>query len=268
MSGMSESLFMLATGLLAGLIGSILGVGGGVVIVPFLTIFGGIDIKVSIAVSLASIIATSLVSSSVYFGEKLAKPRVALLLVPSIILGAYTGANITVYAPASVIEVVFALLLFYTAFHMYRKNLRRSATDKQSHARLEGSRGGSGGMRWYVKTSLLTYVAGITSGMLGVGGGTLLVPILNLVVGLSLKESIATSLLVIGGAASAGAVIYILEGLTVPHMVALLLVGIMFGASLGSRVMLAARTSLLLKLFIVFILYSGFRILLRGLGVW
>lgn len=264
---MSEFLFMLATGLLAGLIGSILGVGGGVVIVPFLTIFGGIDIKVSIAVSLASIIATSLVSSSVYFGEKLAKPRVALLLIPSIILGAYTGANITVYAPASVIEVVFALLLFYTAFHMYRKNLRR-VSDKQRRERFETSGGSSGGLQWYVKTSLLTYVAGITSGMLGVGGGTLLVPILNLIVGLPLKESIATSLLVIGGAASAGAVIYILEGLTVPHMVALLLVGIMFGASLGSRVMLAARTSVLLKLFIVFILYSGFRILLRGLGIW
>ena len=267
MRGMNESLFMLATGLLAGLIGSILGVGGGVVIVPFLTIFGGIDIKVSIAVSLASIIATSLVSSSVYFGEKLAKPRVALLLIPSIILGAYTGANITVYAPASVIEVVFALLLFYTAFHMYRKNLRH-ASDNQRRERFETSGGSSGGLLWYVKTSLLTYVAGITSGMLGVGGGTLLVPILNLVVGLPLKESIATSLLVIGGAASAGAVIYILEGLTVPHMVALLLVGIMFGASLGSRVMLAARTSVLLKLFIVFILYSGFRILLRGLGIW
>ena len=255
---MTEIIPMLLTGILAGFLGSMLGVGGGVVIVPFLTLFFGINIKLAIAASLMSIIATSMVSSSIYIEKKMIDYRLAIIMLPLIIIGSFTGAQITVRAPQRIIEIIFSILLIYTSITILRgKKPSKNTSPKKS---VGGKKPLINGKREVIGI-LLSYFAGIVSGLLGIGGGALLVPILNVVMDVPLKSAIATSLLIIGGTASMGATVYLNEGITEPHIAGLLIIGIIFGATLGAKTMLRLKTKYIRIAFAVFLIYTAIRMI-------
>ncbi len=263
------SIGLLIGGVAAGFIGSLFGVGGGIVIVPLLTLFYGYDIRTAIATSLTAIIVTSVMSSSLYIEKKLVNVRVALYLIPFVITGSFIGAHINVYAPTNIIEVLFAVLLFYTSYLMISgkrsKNTVRSdgtyeyfdeATKKKITYSIESMN----------KGRFLSFLGGIASGLLGIGGGSIIVPVLNLVMQIPFRVSVPTSLVIVGAASSTGATVYLVKGILDPLLASMIIIGIIVGVYIGTYVMTRISVRLLRYGFALLLFYAGIKMLLRGMG--
>jgi uncharacterized membrane protein YfcA len=260
----------------AGFLGSLLGVGGGIIVVPSLTLLLGVDIRFAIGASIVSVIATSSGAAASYVKEHLSNIRVGMLLEVATTAGALTGAFLAGRIGGGVLYIVFACVMIYTALSMLRFNHDGGRTDHISdrladRLTLHGSyRDDSEGteVKYRVRRTrvglALSYAAGLISGLLGVGGGVIKVPAMNLVMGMPLKVATATSNFMIGvtGAASAG--VYFSRGDVNPFITGPVAVGVVLGSTIGSRILSRIHSSLLRISFVLLLVWVAIQMLLKG----
>lgn len=274
---MTVALGMVAGGLAAGTFGSLLGLGGGVLIVPLLTLGFGLPLREAVGVSLVSVIMTSGASAGVYLERHVANLRLGMTLELFTAFGALLGGLVAFLLDEKVIAGLFALLLVYTAISMARGTRPEAAADAPSidppsdgdeRKRFVDTLGGPGYRVGRLPVASLGSVfAGVTSALLGVGGGLVKVPIMHLVMGVPLRVATATSNLMIGVTAAAGAIVYLLRGGIDPYVAGPTAVGVFLGASLGSRIAHRIDTRVLRLLFVVVILYTALLMARKALGI-
>lgn len=276
---------ILATGIIfsisvvAGLIGAILGLGGGIIITPALTLLLGINIKYAIGASIVSVIATSSGAAIAYIRDKLTNLRVGMFLEIATTIGAVTGAFITGMIHPDYLYIIFGAILLYSALAMIRKGhqeipkvsnpdpladrlkLHSEYFDNVLHQKVTykvtGVYGGFGMM----------YVAGIISGLLGIGSGIFKVMAMDLFMKLPLKVSSATSNFMIGVTAAASAGIYLVRGNIDPQIAAPVALGVLIGAAAGTRVMKNLKSSTIRKLFVPVLAIVAIQMLMKGLNI-
>lgn len=234
---------------LAGILGSMFGLGGGILIIPLLTLGLGIDMKDAIGASLIGVIASSTGAAGRYVGEGLVNIRLGMLMEPATTLGSIAGAFLAIYLNQSILALVFAAVLLYSAFYMYKRpeltvHARREDlcqyldscyVDRRTGEKIEYK------VHNLRRGLLASFAAGNMSGMLGVGGGIVKVPAMNVWMGVPMKVATATSNFMIGVTAVAGAIVLYVNGLVSPVLAATVALGVFAGANIGPR--LVRRTA-------------------------
>jgi len=268
---------LLAISVLAGVLGAIVGLGGGVVVVPILTLLFHINIRLAIGASIVSVIATSSGAAAAYVRERMTNLRTGMFLEIATTTGAITGAYITTLVPDKVLFILFGLVLAYSAVAMYLKrhkevilqesndwianklNLHGSyfdeAEQKEISYKVTGTKPGLG----------LMYVAGLMSALLGIGSGGLKVPAMDLAMHLPMKVSSATSNFMIGVTAAASAGIYFARGQIDPLIAAPVAIGVLGGATIGSLLLGKMESKWVRLLFVVVLLIIAAEMLQRGI---
>lgn len=255
----------------AGLLGSMLGVGGGVVLVPVMSLFLGVPLKTAIATSLVCVVATSSASQVAYVGRGLTNTRLGMTLEIGTTLGALIGGLTAVFISGRVLYGIFAAVLIYVVVSMER----RPAADVPGEAvrgrlaqftdPLTGETRRYGVRRYSVGLPA-SFVAGDVSALLGVGGGIIKVPIMNLVMGVPLRVSIATSNLMIGVTAATGAIVYYGHHLVSPRYAVPAALGVLAGAQVGPRVAGRMPTRVLRRLFQALLVVLAVQMAVKVLG--
>jgi uncharacterized protein len=235
----------------AGLLGSLTGLGGGVVIVPLLTIVFGVDIRYAIGASLVSVIATSSGAAAAYVKEGFSNIRVGMFLEIATTVGAIVGAFIAALVSTRAIGFIFGFILLYSAYLSVRPQPQVSSSDEQEswahRLKLYGTYPASGGMKSYFAQRVplgfaLMFAAGVLSGLLGIGSGAVKVLAMDQAMRLPFKVSTTTSNFMIGVTAAASAGVYLNRGYIDPALAMPVMLGVLGGALLGSRFLVAAKT--------------------------
>jgi len=292
---------MLGGGFGAGVFGSLLGLGGGTLLVPLLTLGFGLPLREAVGVSLVAVIVTSSASASVFLQRHAANLRLGMTLELFTAIGAIAGGVIAFAVDQRLLAGLVALLLAYVALSMLVRGGaaaapagvapagaalagavsaeadRDAAHGDNADAAGEPRRGWAGemiarlsGRDYRIRRLGLGFAgslgAGVVSALLGIGGGLIKVPVMHLAMGVPLRVATATSNLMMGITASASAVIYLLRGGIDPYVAGPTAIGVFLGASLGSRVVHRIDLRILRLLFTVVLLYTAFQMLRRAFG--
>lgn len=266
-------IFLIA--ILAGIVGSILGLGGGIIVTPALTLLFGVDINHAIGASIISVIATSSGSAVAYLRDRITNLRVGMFLEIATTVGAITGLCRALIAPR-VLFFIFALLLLYSAYSMIKKGKEEVPEGVRLHpvAKKLGLQG-----EYYDKAigkSVaynidrvyegfgVMYGAGVVSGLLGIGSGSFKVMAMDVFMKMPLKVSTATSNFMMGVTAAASAGIYLLRGDIIPTISAPVALGVLVGATVGSRIMQRLKSKTIRKLFIPVMIYIACQMIYQG----
>ncbi len=277
MSPLQFTLATFAISIAAGVLGSLLGLGGGIIIVPALTLLLKVDIRFAIGASIVSVIATSSGAAAAYVRERMTNLRVAMVLEIATTTGALTGAYIAGRINGRWLYIVFGVLMGYSALEMFR-NRRRLAPEKVKPDRwadmlrlhdsyFDPSIGAEVPYR-VTRTPLglaLMYVAGVVSGLLGIGSGALKVPAMDLAMGLPIKVSTATSNFMIGVTAAASAGVYFSRGDIDPFIAAPVAAGVLLGATGGSYLLGRLKSNAIRIVFVAVLLFVSGEMLFKGL---
>jgi len=269
------TLAVLGISYLAGLLGSLVGVGGGIIVVPALTLLMGVSIQKAIAASIVSVIATSSGAAASYVSQRITNMRLGMVLEVATVIGAITGAYLAAWISGRGLFLIFAAVLGYTAWSMVRPKGKPREPEPDGLAdrlRLHGSffdRSLGQEVSYRVsKTRLglaVSYVAGVSSGLLGIGGGVLKVPVMNLAMGIPIKACTATSNFMIGVTAAASAAVYLMRGEVLPFVAAPVAVGVLLGAKTGASLMGGMRNNSIRLVFVAVLAVSAIQMLLKGL---
>ena len=275
------ALLMLGVGIFAGIMGSILGIGGGMIVTPIVTLAMGLDIKYAIGASIIAVIATSSGSTIAFLKDDVLNLRVAMFLEIATTIGAIIGALLTGAFEPMILYILFGSLLVFSSWNMYRKmrsgqevlqqvhadkwaekfNLNSSYYDKntkqQVDYQVENVPGGF----------LIMLGAGLASGMLGIGSGAFKVMAMDGAMNMPLKPTSATSNLMMGVTAAASATVYFFNGSIRPDLAVPLALGILGGSTIGTRIMQILPSKLIRLIFIPILLYLGLQMILKGFGV-
>ncbi|HEY7654506.1 MAG TPA: sulfite exporter TauE/SafE family protein [Methylomirabilota bacterium] len=273
------SIAVLFTSVGAGAVGSILGLGGGILLIPILTIFYGVDIHYAMGASIISVIATSSGAAASYLRTGLSNLRVGLFLVMATISGALVGALLAGVVPVRALELILGLALSYSAFttirqlhdelpeHLSEDHLAlRFALEGRYHD-LRLQREVAYRAQRVAPGFAAMFGAGLLSGMLGIGSGAFKVLAMDYLMRLPMKVSTATSNFMIGLTASASAGIYWSRGDIHVLIVAPVAIGVLAGAYLGTLLMARMRNTTVRKLFLPIVVYLALSMILRGLGI-
>lgn len=271
-------LLMILIGIFAGIAGAILGLGGGIIVTPILTLLCHLDIKYAIGASIVVVIATSSGSTIAYLKDEVLNLRVAMFLEIATTIGALSGALLTGILEPKYLYILFGLLILFSAFNMVKKlmnknksnlstkddklakklRLNSSYYDKAEHKqvdyRVENIPGGLSVM----------FGAGLASGLLGIGSGAFKVIAMDTFMKMPLKPSSATSNLMMGVTAAASATVYFFNGSILPYIAVPLALGILLGATLGSRVMQVLPARWIRVCFVPVMFYIGLSMLYKG----
>lgn len=265
---------------LAGLAGSYLGIGGGILLIPFMTLVLQLDIKVAVAASLVGVIATSSGAASVYVRDRLTNLRLGMFLEVATTLGAISGAFIALLINRSDLFVVFGAVVIYAAVYMVRSEdtakERAYRETKQSPLaeRLElgdkyFDKEDQGVYRYKVARPgagfAISAVAGGISGLLGLGGGIIKVPMMHVVMRVPMKPAVATSNFMIGVTAAASAFIYYSRGVLDPSLAGVIVLGVFTGTRVGTRMMVKAKSGKIRLVFAILLAAVGVFMILRPL---
>jgi uncharacterized membrane protein YfcA len=258
--------------LVAGFLGALTGLGGGVVIVPLLTIGFGVDLRYAIGASLVSVIATSSGAAAAYVREGYSNVRVGMFLEIATTVGALGGAFLATVVPANAIAIVFGVVLIISAWLSSRPHgdLSGAAPDPLAvRLRLDASYPTPEGPRHYhVQRVPLGFammaVAGVLSGLLGIGSGAFKVLAMDRAMRLPFKVSTTTSNFMIGVTAAASAGIYLSRGYVVPAVAMPVMLGVLAGSLLGARVLVRARSKVLRLVFAVVIVVLAVQMIYKG----
>lgn len=261
---------------LAGFLGALTGLGGGVVIVPLLALAFGIDIHYAIGASLISVIATSSGAASAYVKEGFTNIRIGMFLEVATTIGALGGAHLAGHVSGSVIAVVFGAVLLVSAY-LSGRNQPESSTDGESdplavRLRLDGTlpaSASSGPHLYHVHRVRLgfamMFAAGILSGLLGIGSGAFKVLAMDQAMRVPFKVSTTTSNFMIGVTAAASAGIYFARGYIDPGLIMPVMLGVLLGAVIGARILPGARPRMLRIIFAIVIVALGLEMIYKGL---
>ena len=259
----------------AGLVGSLTGLGGGVIIIPLLTLGLGVDIHYAIGASIVSVIATSSGSAAAYVKEGITNIRIGMFLEIATTLGAIGGAVIAVYLNPSFIAIVFGIILIFSAAMMVLKKKNQSENYKTSklaeYFKLNGSYPLDGEVKPYkvrrvVGGFFMMLFAGTLSGLLGIGSGALKVIAMDNIMSMPFKVSTTTSNFMIGVTAAASAVVYLHRGQIDPGIAMPVCIGVLIGATLGSKILMKTKTDKLKIIFAVVVLFLAIQMIYNGLS--
>lgn len=275
------ALIMLGVGLFAGIAGAILGIGGGMIITPILTLGMGLSIKYAIGASIIAVIATSSGSTIAYLRDNVLNLRVAMFLEIATTIGAIIGALMTGILDPKYLYLLFGCLLVFSAWNMVRKLrrgqevLKRVTPDRiAAKLKLNGSYFDKAELRdvdYQVENVpagfTVMFGAGVASGLLGIGSGAFKVMAMDTFMKMPLKPSSSTSNLMMGVTAAASATVYFFNGSILPGIAVPMALGILVGAVIGSRVMQVLPARWIRIVFIPVLLYIGLQMVFKGLGV-
>lgn len=261
----------------AGILGSIAGIGGGLVVIPVLTLLFGVDIHYAIGASIVSIIATSSGAAATYVKDRITNLRIGMFLETGTTIGAIIGAAIAAYLSAVILETTFGTILIISLIPLLRKigqefptfqelkglaktlNLRGDYIERDGR-KIEYNATNPG------KGLLGMIVAGLISGLLGLGSGTFKVLSMDLWMKLPMKVSTTTSNFMIGVTAAASAGIYFARGDVNPVIAAPVALGILLGSTTGTRFLIRAKNTSIRKIFALVLAASALEMILRALG--
>lgn len=268
------TLIILVGSYLAGLLGSLTGLGGGVVIIPLLTILLGVDIQYAIGASLISVIATSSGSAAAYVKEGITNIRLGMFLEIATTAGAMFGALIAVYIPTNFIAVLFGVILILSAVMSLRKKSQQIHQQKSVLAeklKLNGSFPGPTGEVTYSVRNVgggffMMLFAGVISGLLGIGSGALKVLAMDGIMRIPFKVSTTTSNFMIGVTAAASAVVYLQRGYIDPGLSMPVAIGVLLGALSGSKILVHTSSSGWLRVvFAVVVTFLASQMIYKGI---
>lgn len=276
MSAVEFLLSLTAVSLLAGFVGSMAGLGGGIIVVPALTLLYGVDIHYAIGASIISVVATSSGAGAAYVRQRLVNTRLAMLLEVATSLGAVTGAVVSAFVAPRLLFLIFGIVLILTAIAMHYEDEPSPAethTDplaKRLQLNTSYFNNATGNCVSYkvmrVKLGLaLMSISGVISGLLGIGSGALNVPAMNLAMRLPLKVCTATSNFVMGITAAASASIYFARGDIDPVIAAPVALGVTAGSLTGARVMSRTHNYVLRWIFVITLVIIAIQMMWKGL---
>jgi len=263
-------LFIL-TGIAVGFVGSLLGAGGGFIMIPILNLLFGFEIHYAIGTSLFTIIFTSLSSSFRYLRKRIVDTLLGATMIPFTIIGAIIGANISAIIPGNILKAVFGIVLFIASIRMFLKENQRKDSPPQS-SKLANFKFLSfnrtftdydGKIHEYVINipllALFGFFSGLMSGLLGIGGGVILVPVLNLIFGVPIHITIATSLFIIIFTSSFGTLTHLFLGNVLLTVAIFIAMGTIIGGQIGAHTSLKIESGILRKIFAVVLVFTGIR---------
>ncbi|HWG19105.1 MAG TPA: sulfite exporter TauE/SafE family protein [Terracidiphilus sp.] len=263
------------TSVLAGLLGALTGLGGGVVIVPVLTLVFGVDIRFAMGASLVSVIATSSGAAVAYVREGLSNIRIGMFLEIATTVGAIFGAYLVARISTHWIAGIFGIVLLYSAFASLSKHKetpeQTPANPLATRLKLVGSYAGPEGETAYCAERVplgfgLMFGAGTLSGLLGIGSGAVKVLAMDQAMKLPFKVSTTTSNFMIGVTAAASAGIYMARGYVDPGIAMPVMLGVLSGAMAGTHILVKARVSTLKILFALVIAMMGCEMIYNGIA--
>jgi uncharacterized protein len=234
----------------AGCLGALTGLGGGVVVTPALTVLLGVDIRYAIGASLVSVIATSSGAAAAFVREGYSNIRIGMFLEIATTLGALLGAFLATRAPTSVLSLIFGLVLLHAAWQSSRGGPHHATSQKSDalaqRLKLNGSYPSPAGPCEYqvnhVKTGFgMMFGAGTLSGLLGIGSGALKVIAMDQAMHVPFKVSTTTSNFMIGVTAAASAGIYLSRGYIEPGLAMPVMLGVLAGSLIGARQLIGAK---------------------------
>ena len=272
-------LIILAGSVIAGIVGALVGLGGGVLVVPLLTVGLGVDIHYAIGASIVSVIATSSGAAAAYVRDEITNMRVGMFLEIATTSGAISGALLAAVIRPTILFVLFGFVLIISAIPLVARlgeELPQGVSNDHwaKQLRLSSSYYDAVLDRtvMYDATRVpigfgMMGVAGVISGLLGIGSGTFKVLAMDTAMRLPMKVSTTTSNFMIGVTAAASAGIYFSRGDVHPLIAAPVALGVLLGAALGSRILVRLKNATLRKLFVPLLLIIALEMILRGFGV-
>lgn len=268
---MPTDLLLFLSGLGAGAFGGLLGLGGGILIVPILTLGFGLPLHAAVGTSLVCVIATSAGAAALNVSAGRADVRLGMLLAAGTVVGALTGGVVAGFLPGRALAGLFAALMVYTGFSMGRQLVGNRKRSEPEDRALDPSAPDGPGAPAYRERHLvsgvgLSVVAGNVSGLLGVGGGAVMVPLMHLLLRAPLGVATATSNFMIGMTAAAGAYAYLFRGDVDPRFAAPMVLGVVAGASLQARIAPRVPTQVLRGAFVLVVAYVAYEMALRAVG--
>ena len=254
-----------------------LGLGGGIIVIPVLTIFFKVPMKEAIAASIVTVVATSTSAAVVYVEKHYANIRLGMVLEMATTTGALMGAFTVAYLSPETLRILFAILVVYTAFNMARKvGGERGNTDEvyvevgngASEEEINEHRNNGRTpyvIRNYPAGMAASLGAGALSGLLGIGGGIIKVPVMRLVMGVPMRVAIATSNFMIGVTAATSALIYFSRGMINPMVTAPSALGVLLGAQIGTRLVRKINVRILTWMFIIMLGVTAVQMIVKAL---
>ncbi len=260
---------------IAGILGSMVGLGGGVFIVPILSAFFGVPLKTAIAASAVSVIVNSLGGSSVYLKHRMTNVRLGLFMELTTAVGAIVGGLIVVLVAPNILRVIFGVALLAMGAAMFKRQHESApVTDGPDPLKLaqvfhdpaadEDVRFVPQRLRFGAASSSL---AGVISGMLGIGGGAVKVPIMNAIMRVPVKASAATSVFMVGVTVSASAFIYYIHNIIDLSVTAPAVIGVLLGSQAGAHVSRHLRSVVLVRILVLILAYLAITLLLQAVGI-
>jgi uncharacterized protein len=270
---------LFGTSVVAGAVGAILGLGGGILLIPILTLFYGVDLHYAMGASIVSVIATSSGAAAAYLRTSLSNIRIGLFLTLATVAGALVGAGLAGVVPVRVLQLLLGLALGYSAFTTLRQ-LHVEIPERLEADRL-ALRLGLEGTYYDVPLDrevkyraarvrqgfAAMFGAGLLSGLLGIGSGAFKVLAMDYFMRLPMKVSTATSNFMIGVTSAATAGVYFARGDIHPVFATPVAIGVMVGAVVGTRLMARLRNTTVRKAFLPVLAYLALSMILRGLGL-
>lgn len=265
---------LLAGAFVAGLLGSLTGLGGGVVLIPLLTLVFKVDIHYAIGTSLISVIATSSGAAAAYVKEGITNMRLGMFLELATTIGAVTGAFVASYISTSIIAIIFGAVLIFSAIISLMNKEDPIETNHKSvlakKLKLNSSFPAAHGEQFYTVKNVgggffMMNIAGIISGLLGIGSGALKVIAMDNIMRIPFKVSTTTSNFMIGVTAAASAGIYLKRGYIDPGLSMPVVLGVLLGAFFGSKILFSAKSSALRILFAIVIFVLAIEMIYNGI---
>ena len=256
----------------AGFLGALTGLGGGVVLVPLLALFFKVDIHYAMGASLVSVIATSSGAAAAYVREGFSNIRIGMFLEIATTIGAVVGALLAQRVSASLLAIIFGLMLLYSAFLSARERKDHAATSSDRWARalsMNGTYPVEDRRQEYSVTNVpagfgLMFGAGTFSGLLGIGSGAVKVLAMDQAMKMPFKVSTTTSNFMIGVTAAASAGVYLRHGYIDPALAMPVTLGVLAGSLVGTRVLVRAKVRVLRYVFAAVILALGVEMIFNG----
>ena len=267
-----------ATSFGAGVVGSLAGLGGGVFLVPLLTVGFGLDIHYAVGASIVSVIATSSGAAAAYIRDRITNLRIGMFLELATTTGAITGALVAAYVNARTLFLIFGIVLALSALPLIRQigeELPIGVRNDVWAARLRLAGRYPDRMLGSVPYQVtrvpvglgMMWIAGVISGLLGIGSGVFKVLAMDVGMRLPMKVSTTTSNFMIGVTAAASAGIYFGRGDVLPVIAAPVALGVLSGAAVGTRLLVRMRNKTLRQLFVPILILISIEMILRGFGV-
>jgi len=248
-----QIILLVVSGFLSGAIGALMGLGGGIILVPILTLIFDLPVSEAVGTSLLGVVAVSTAAAVDYLKTGRAELELGMTLETITVAGALTGGFLSGLIPYQIIYLLFGAVLIYAAYSMARPRKKDTETGAGKYPKNE-----SVGMG-------LSFLAGNVSSLLGVGGGVIKVPVMNLIMGVPLKIATATSNYMVGITAASGAVIYLLRGDIDLNKASAIIIGIFAGSRLGVFFSYRINILVLRLLFAAVMLFTAFKMIMKGL---